>query len=120
MKTKMTYDELNDLAHAVADNIDSAVDGNVDRCAVNDMLTNFLNARGVEFIEEEEEELTWDKNELQFARLICEIVAAGSDLNFRALMDSMNLDIKELHELFARAETVFEAAKEKITNATVE
>jgi len=114
MKTEMTYDELNELTHGVADSIDSAVDGDMDRCAVNDMLTEFLSSQGVEFVEEKEG--PWHNNELQFARLLCEIVAANGDLNFHSIMASMNLNVKELHELFARAEKVWEDAKEKITS----
>jgi hypothetical protein len=54
----MTYEELNDLTHAVADAIDDVTGSHpdVDRCDVNDMLTAFLQGKGVTFEEEEEEE----------------------------------------------------------------
>lgn len=115
MKTEMTYDELNELTHGVADSIDSAVDGDLNRCNVNDMLTAFLSDRGITFVEEDEDG-PWHNNELQFARLLCEIVAANGDLNFHSIMASMNLGVRELHDLFARAEKVWEDAKEKITS----
>jgi len=53
----------------------------------------------------------WENNELQFARLICEIVANHETLNFRDLEESMDLDEPELQELFERAHIAWEKAK---------
>ena len=58
--------------------------------------------------------MSWDNNELQFARLICEIVAAEERLNWPEIRDSMDLNDEELHELFDRAHDVFEAAKRSL------
>jgi hypothetical protein len=57
----------------------------------------------------------WDNNEIQFARLICELVANCDDLNAPALCESMDLDPGSLDELFERAHTVWENAKVHIT-----
>jgi len=54
----------------------------------------------------------WDDNELQFARLLSELVAAGLDHETIAgAAESMDLDPAEVQEILARAETVFEKAK---------
>ena len=51
---KMTYDELNDLTHEVADAIDETTGLDVNRLDVNDMLTVFLQGKGVSFEDEDE------------------------------------------------------------------
>lgn len=51
----MTYDELNDLVHEVAESIEEAADLKLspeDRQRLNDVLSDFLQDRGVEFCEE--------------------------------------------------------------------
>lgn len=55
----------------------------------------------------------WGNNEVQFARLLCEIVAAEELLNWPEIRDSMSLEDEELHELFDRAHVVWEKAKEE-------
>jgi len=62
----------------------------------------------------------WDDNETQFARLLCELVAANGDLQFSAVCASMDVKVNDLHELFTRANKVWKAAKEEITGVTVE
>ena len=59
--------------------------------------------------------MPWNNNELQFARLLCEIVAAEELLNWPEIRDSMDLTDAELQELFDRAHSVFEAAKTQLT-----
>ena len=54
----------------------------------------------------------WEDNELQFARLLCELVANDYDPDLTAL--SMDLDDEELDELVERAHCVWEAAKARI------
>lgn len=61
----------------------------------------------------DEHESLWDNNEIQFARLLCELVAACDDLKLRDVCESMDLSQDELNELFDRAETVWEACKAK-------
>jgi hypothetical protein len=55
----MTYTELNDLTHEVADKIDEATGGDqsgVDRCEVNDMLSAFLQGQGITFTEDDDDD----------------------------------------------------------------
>ena len=56
----------------------------------------------------------WENNEVQFARLLCELVAVCDDLNIAGLCESMDLEEDDIQELFDRAHDVFEAAKEKL------
>jgi len=51
----MTYDQLNEVVHCAADALDKAgVEmSSFDRCQLNEYLTNYLNDRGVELVEEE-------------------------------------------------------------------
>jgi hypothetical protein len=52
----------------------------------------------------------WGNNEVQFARLLCEIAAAEELLNWPEIRDSMSLEDEDLHELFDRARIVWEKA----------
>ena len=58
-----------------------------------------------------EPESLWQDDKVQFARLICEIVAAQPWEDMTFLMESMDLRQSEVEELFDRAEEVWEAAK---------
>lgn len=53
----------------------------------------------------------WDDNELQFARLLCEWVAAADGIPWTALSASMDLAEPDIDEIFARAQVVFNHAK---------
>lgn len=53
----------------------------------------------------------WNNNEIQFARLLCELVASNESLNLKETAESMDLEIKDLDELLDRAHYVFEKAK---------
>jgi hypothetical protein len=60
----------------------------------------------------------WDNNEIQFARLLCELVANWEDdtcakQTIRAVASSMDLTYDQVNELFDRAEVVWEASKAK-------
>lgn len=55
----------------------------------------------------------WLNNEVQFARLLCELVANCDDLKIRDVCESMDLSQDELNELFDRANDVWENAKLK-------
>ena len=57
----------------------------------------------------------WKVDALQFPRLICEILAAypDDDENILALCASMDIAVGDLHELFERAHTAWEKAKEE-------
>lgn len=54
----------------------------------------------------------WADNEVQFARLICEICAT-SDIDLASLCTSMDLGPERVQELFDRANDVWEKAKGK-------
>jgi hypothetical protein len=53
--------------------------------------------------------MSWENNEIQFARLLCELVA--SDYNVTDAAKSMDLEVKDINELLDRAHTVWERAK---------
>lgn len=56
----------------------------------------------------------WNDNELQFARLLSELVAEGlSEKMLQAVAASMDLPDYRVQELLTRAEIVFERAKAK-------
>jgi len=58
----------------------------------------------------------WDNNEIQFARLLCELVANWEDdtcakHTIRAVARSMDLTPDQVNELFDRADAVWEKSK---------
>jgi hypothetical protein len=55
----------------------------------------------------------WNKDSVQFPRLLAEINAAGlTDEQYDTLEESMDLDRAQIDELFDRAEGVFEKEKD--------
>ncbi len=58
----------------------------------------------------------WENNEVQFARLLCEIIATQEGIDFKPLMASMDLFRARVNELFDRADSVWEEAKRKSLN----
>ncbi len=60
----------------------------------------------------------WADDKIQFARLLCELVANWDDdtsakRTIRAVAESMDLTVDDVNLLFDRAETVWEASKAK-------
>ena len=55
----------------------------------------------------------WDDNELQFARLLCELMATQA-IDLTETAESMDLEMSEMHELLDRAHEVWEAAKARL------
>ena len=53
----------------------------------------------------------WDDNEIQFARLICEIIGACEEFPMEEICDSMDLEADGVQELLDRAHEVFEESK---------
>jgi hypothetical protein len=56
----------------------------------------------------------WDNNEIQFARLLCELGALGvpdAD-DWGDLLSNMDLEESDLHDLFERAHQVWERSKQ--------
>jgi hypothetical protein len=53
----------------------------------------------------------WDNNEVQFARLLCELVANNEKLGLMAVAESMDLSVGEVHEILDRAHVVWEESK---------
>ena len=60
------------------------------------------------------EESLWERDDIQFPRLICEFIASQDNLNFKDLAEGMDLDEMELDELFIRAHAAWEKAKEEL------
>lgn len=58
----------------------------------------------------------WENDKIQFARLLCEMMATCEikKKDFKALCDSMDLTAEEVNSLFDRAEKVWEDTKAKI------
>lgn len=60
----------------------------------------------------------WADDKIQFARLLCELVANWDDdtsakRTIKAVAESMDLEVDQVNELFDRAEVVWEASKAK-------
>ena len=55
----------------------------------------------------------WNDNFIQFPRLICEISATQDDLDLEELAESMDLNLRELNQLFDRAHAVWDDIKER-------
>ena len=68
---------------------------------------------GMVLLELFEKEHPWDNNEIQFARLLSELLANVPMKNLDKVCESMDLNESLLRELFERADKVWEAAKEK-------
>jgi hypothetical protein len=57
----------------------------------------------------------WDRDDVQFPRLLAEIKAVGlTGRQMNELRASMDLDSNRIHELLDRAEETFEATKEQL------
>ncbi len=54
----------------------------------------------------------WNNNDVQFPRLLCEIMA-NEEINLARIAASMDLSVDEVSELFDRANSVWEQAKAK-------
>lgn len=60
----------------------------------------------------------WEDDKIQFARLLCELVANWDDdgsakRTIRAVASSMDLEVSQVNELFDRADAVWEQSKAK-------
>jgi hypothetical protein len=53
----------------------------------------------------------WDRNELQFPRLLTEIAATQDKLDMQALAAEMDLSVEQVNELFDRAEAEWQRIK---------
>jgi hypothetical protein len=53
----------------------------------------------------------WDDNTIQFARLLCELVANNATLNLEDVAEGMDLELAQVLSLFDRAVDVWESAK---------
>lgn len=66
------------------------------------------NARAEEL---ESTSTSWDRDEVQFPRLLAEIVATQDKLDMKALAESMDLTLEEVSSLFDRADAAWERMK---------
>jgi hypothetical protein len=57
----------------------------------------------------------WGCDKIQFARLLCELVANVDDLCIEDVAASMDLPIEQVNQLFTRAELVWERSKHDYT-----
>ena len=57
----------------------------------------------------------WNNDKVQFARLLCELVA--SDMNLTDAAKSMDCEVSDLSELLDRANEVWEDAKQTVAPA---
>ena len=66
-----------------------------------------------DFNRDEEEAPLWENDTIQFARLLAEINACCeiSEPNMNELLESMDLSIKNVHEIFDRADKEWEKSK---------
>ena len=60
----------------------------------------------------------WNNNEVQFARLLAEIVATQDNIDFETLATSMDLELEQVQELLERASDRWEQAKEEYAPVT--
>jgi hypothetical protein len=54
---------------------------------------------------------SWEKDEVQFPRLLCEIMATQENINFLGIANAMDITTEEVIELFDRANTAWETTK---------
>jgi hypothetical protein len=62
----------------------------------------------------------WEDDLVQFARLLCEIVATQDNLQIDALCESMDLLPENINELFERANVVWEKSKNQLLPVKVD
>lgn len=60
---------------------------------------------------------TWERDDVQFSRLLAEISATQDSLDIPALAESMDLSVEEVNELFDRADAAWERQKCDATDA---
>jgi hypothetical protein len=61
---------------------------------------------------------SWANDEVQFARLLCEITATQEKFDVGALSAEMDLSTSEINELFERAHAKWEASKKDVPTLT--
>lgn len=65
------------------------------------------------FLAKYEPRSPWERDDLQFPRLLAEIMATCDQLDIEALARSMDLSVERVEELFERAQVAWERIKEK-------
>ena len=68
-------------------------------------------ARALKVENQKETTEAWDDNTIQFARLLCELVANNATLNLEDVAEGMDLELAQVLSLFDRAVDVWESAK---------
>lgn len=53
----------------------------------------------------------WQRGDIQFPRLLCEIMATQDNLNLESLSESMDLSPEDIEEIFDRANEKWESSK---------
>lgn len=62
---------------------------------------------------EQRTQSVWDRDEVQFPRLLAEIMATQEDLDLEILAESMDLELALVSELFDRAQHEWELVKDR-------
>jgi hypothetical protein len=62
---------------------------------------------------EQRTQSVWDRNEVQFPRLLCELAATQVDLDLEAVAESMDLELADVDDLFDRAHHEWELVKDR-------
>ena len=68
-------------------------------------------ARALKAENQKETTEAWNDNTIQFARLLCELVANNATLNLEDVAEGMDLELAQVLSLFDRAVDVWEFAK---------
>lgn len=99
---------MNQVASAVADAVLTACKRQVEKNRSLDNLNiDALISRALVNLEVE----PWDRDDIQFPRLLAEINATQDTLNLQALADSMDLSVDDVNSLFDRAGNAWESIK---------
>lgn len=56
----------------------------------------------------------WENDTIQFARLLCELMATQDNINLRTVAKEMDLSVKRVRELLDRADAVWQNSKESL------
>jgi hypothetical protein len=82
-------------------------------CRDSDGVVIALNRDNIERVTDLRNVGVWERDDIQFPRLLAEIVAT-QDIDYTAISDSMDLSEDEINEIFERAHKAFEASKERL------
>lgn len=116
--------ELADIVTRAADGIACSIDDNVSTWDVDVIEGTYANPLSGDNIhglgrnepgdEADRVNPRWNSDVVQFARLLAEIIATHSEIDYAALSESMGLELARIDDMFERAQRVWEQAKERV------